>query len=137
MGVRTRNEVHLCAFGKLHLELLDKRSHVLVGDNGTFVFLDAHDRIRHGNGAVALYLALASQAPVFLHLLTSELSALRVENFTATFIHLAFALSATTLTATCRREIDVVSGQGAQQTATLLYANRVFTIDGDIDVARG
>ena len=45
---------------QLNLELLDKRSHVLVADNGTLVLLDAKDRLVDVNLQVALHFALAA-----------------------------------------------------------------------------
>ena len=41
---------------QLYLELLDERSHVLVGDNGTLVLLDTKDRLVDMNLQVALTL---------------------------------------------------------------------------------
>ena len=57
---------------QLYLELLDKGSHVLVRDNGTLVLLNTQDRLVNMNLQVALHLALATQAPVVLNLLTCE-----------------------------------------------------------------
>ena len=56
--------------GQLHLELLDKRSHVLIRNNGTLVLLHAEDRLVDMNLQIALHLTLTTQAPASLDLLT-------------------------------------------------------------------
>ena len=45
---------------QLYLELLDERSHVLVGDNGTLVLLNAEDALIYVNLQVALNLTLTT-----------------------------------------------------------------------------
>ena len=69
-------------------------------NDSTLIFLNTKNRIWHHNREVALHLALASQTIVFFHLLTREMALFRIEDITAAFNDLAFALSARTLTAT-------------------------------------
>ena len=93
---------------QLHLELLDERSHILVGNDGTLVLLDAKDAFVDMNLEVALDLALATQAPALLDFLTREVRLLRVENLAPTLKHLHFALSARGFTTAGRGQEDTV-----------------------------
>jgi hypothetical protein len=92
--VGTRFEVHVLSRRKSNLVLLDEGSHVLVANNGTFPFLDTHNRVWHFDGKVTLYLSLTAKTITFLDLLTGEVTLLTVENLTAAFYNLTFALSA-------------------------------------------
>ena len=76
LSIRTGDEVHVLACRKLHLELLDERSDVLIADDCAFILLHAKDRLVDMYLQVALHLALASQTPVVLDLLTSEMGLL-------------------------------------------------------------
>ena len=79
---------------KLHDELLDEGSHVLVGDNLALPLLDTEYALGNLDGQVTLDLALATQTPVVLDLLASKVTLLRVQNLTAALNDLAFALTA-------------------------------------------
>ena len=95
LGIGAGQEVHVLTRRQLNLELLDERCHVLVGDDGTLVFLDAEDAFVDMDFQVAFYLTLASQTPSGLYLLAGEVRTLRVEDFSPTLQNLYFALSAT------------------------------------------
>ena len=41
LGIAAGDEVHVLAFGQLYFELFDKGSYVAVGDDGTFILLNA------------------------------------------------------------------------------------------------
>ena len=69
---------------QLHLELLDERSHVLVGDNGTLILLDTENALVDMNLQVALYLTLATQTPTGLNLLAREVGLFGIEDFSPT-----------------------------------------------------
>ena len=88
--------------GELYLELLDERSHVLVGDDGTLVLLDAKDAFIDMDLQIALHLTLTAQTPASLDLLTREMGLLRVEDLATAFEHLHLTLSARGLTAAGR-----------------------------------
>ena len=85
---------------QLHLELLDERSHVLVGDNGTLVLLNAKDAFIDMDLQVALDLTLTTQAPMVLNLLTGEMRLLGIEDLAPTLKYLNLTLSATGLSTT-------------------------------------
>ena len=93
-------------FGELHLEFLDESGHVLIGDDGTLVFLNAEYAVGNLYFQVAFDLALATETPVLLDLFAGEMTLFRVKNFTTAFGHLAFALTATALTTTCRGKVN-------------------------------
>ena len=79
---------------QLHLELLDKGSHVLVADNGTLVLLHAKDRLIDMDLQIAFNLTLTAEAPTCLNLLTGEMRLLRVEDLAPTLKNLNLTLSA-------------------------------------------
>ena len=93
---------------QLHFELLDEGSHVLIGDDGTLVLLDAEDALIDMNLQVALHLALASQTPASLDFLTGEVRLLGIEYLAPTLEHLHLTLSARRLTAAGRGQEDTV-----------------------------
>ena len=62
--------------GKSHLELLDEARHVLVANDGALPFLNAHDRLVDLDLEVAFDLGLASETPMLLDLLASEVGTL-------------------------------------------------------------
>ena len=70
----------MLASRQLHLELLDERSHVLIRDDRTLVLLDTQDALVDMNLQVTLHLALATQTPMVLNLLTGEVRLLTVED---------------------------------------------------------
>ena len=121
--------------GQLHLELLDERGDVLVGDHRTLVFLHSEHALRHSDVHVALHLALASQAPVVLDFLACEMRFLRVEDFASAFEHLHLALSARSLTATCRRQEYTILVECSHQTRTLSHRYCSVAVDSDVHVA--
>ena len=120
---------------QLHLELLDERSHILVGNDGTLVLLDAKDAFVDMNLEVALDLALTTQAPALLDFLTREVRLLRVENLAPTLKHLHLALSARGLTATSTGQEDTVLVKGGHEAVTLCNRDGTVAIDFDIHVA--
>ena len=95
-------------WAQLHLELLDERSHVLVGDNGTLILLDTENALVDMNLQVALYLTLATQTPTGLNLLAREVGLFGIEDFSPTLKHLHLALSARGFTTAGTGQEDTV-----------------------------
>ena len=121
----------------MHLEFLDEGGHVLVGDNGTFVFFHAEHAVGHLDGEVTFYLTLASKSPMLLHLFAGEVSAFGVKDFASAFHHLAFALSAAAFSAAGRRKVDSLFRKSGEQVAALLHAHIVLSVDADVHLATG
>lgn len=96
----------------MYLELLDERGNVLVGDNGTLVFLDTEDALVDMNFQITLDLTLTTQTPAILDLLTGEMWFLRVEDLTPTLKNLDLTLSAGSLTTTGRRQEHTILVEG-------------------------
>lgn len=93
---------------ELHLELFDKRSHILIRDNRTLILLNSKYALWYFYLQVAFHLTLASETPVVLYLFTGEVRLLGIEYLTATFEHLNLALPARRLSSTSRRKEDAV-----------------------------
>ena len=127
----------MLASRQLYLELLDKRSHVLVADNGTLVLLDTKDRLIDMDLQVALHLALATQTPMVLNLLTGEVWFLRIENLATTLKNLDLTLSTRGLTTTGRRQEDAILIERRHQVVALGYGDGTVAVDLDIHIARG
>ena len=102
----------MLALRQLHLELLNERGHILVGDDGTLVFFHAEDALVDMNLQVALDLTLTTQAPASLDFLTAEMRLFRVEDFSPTLKDLYFTLTAACLTTAGRRQEDTVLVEG-------------------------
>ena len=60
---------------------------------------------------------------------------LGVENLSATFQHLALALSTRALAATCRRQINAVLSQCTQQRSSLLHLKYIVAIDSHFNLS--
>ena len=124
------------ALRQLHLELLDERSHVLVGDDGTLVLLDAEDRLVDMYLQVAFHLALTAETPMVLDLLTGEVWLLGVEDLSPTLKNLNLTLSAGSLTTAGRRQEDAVLVQRRHQVVALRHVDGTVAVNLDIHVAR-
>ena len=125
------------AFGQLHLELLDKGSHIAIADHCAFVFLDVEHRLRHHNLQIFLYFHLTAQAPKLLDLFAGEESHFGRQYRTASFHHATFALAAVTLAATGRRQENLLLGQSGHQRVARLDLQRFVIIDGNLHLAFG
>ena len=90
---------------ELHLELLDERSDVLVGDNLALPFLDAEHGLVHLELEIVLDLNLAAEAPVVFLLLAREVNSLGGKDLTAALEDLALALSARAFAAASGRQV--------------------------------
>ena len=123
------------ACGELHLELLDERSHVLIGDDGTLVLLHTKDRLINVDLEIALYLTLTAQTPARLDFLTSKVRLLRVEDLTPTLKHLHLALAARGLTTTSRRQEHTVLIERGHQRGTLGNVDGTVAVDFNIHIA--
>ncbi|OQC02497.1 MAG: hypothetical protein BWX77_01165 [Bacteroidetes bacterium ADurb.Bin090] len=66
LNIATGFEFELFAFGQFHYKLLDKGSHVVIGNHLAFPFLDAQNFFGNLNFKVVLHFDLASQSPLFL-----------------------------------------------------------------------
>ena len=135
LRIGARDEIHVLAGRQLHLELLDEGCHVAVGDNRTFVLLDAEDRLRNGNLHILLHLHLAAQTPMVLDLLAGEESHFCGKNGTAAFQHTTFALSARTLATTSRRKVYLLLGKCRDKCVARGHFQFFIVIDGDGHVA--
>ena len=119
---------------QLYLELFDERGNVLVGDNGTLVFLDTENALVDMNFLITLDLTLTTQTPAILDLLTGEMWFLRVEDLTPTLKNLDLTLSAGSLTTTGRRQEHTILVEGRHQTVTLCHRNGTVAINLNIHV---
>ena len=125
------------AWRKGHFIFFDEGSDVAIADNGAFPFLHAENAVVHLHFKISLHLALASQSPIVFHLLTGEMSLFGVEDFSSTADHLAFALSARTLSTAGTWKIDAFSCKCAEERAALLHFYRVLSVHGNLDRPRG
>ena len=85
-------------------KFLDECSHIVVRNHFAFPLLHAESGSRYLDRHVFLDLHLTSETPVVGDLLAVEETYLGRENFSATLGNAALALSAGTLTTTCRRK---------------------------------
>ena len=135
--VATGDEVHVFAFGQSHDKLLDERSHVVVRDNRTFIFFDVEHRFGHFDFEVVFHLHLATEAPVVGLFFAREVYGFGRQYFAATFGNAAFALSATTFTATSRRKEHAVRLKSGEQSASRVGIDVFFAaVDVDFHLSR-
>ena len=85
---------------------------------------------------VALDLALATQTPMVLDLLTGEVWLLTVENLATTFQHLNLTLSARSLTTAGRGQEDAVLVQSSHQVVALRHVDGTVAVNLNIHIAR-
>ena len=121
---------------QLHLELLDERGNVLVGDDGALIFLHAENRLVDMNLQIALHLALAAQTPTGLDFLAREVRLLRVENLSPTLEYLHLTLSARGFTTTGTGQEDAVLVECRHERCALRNINGAVTVDFNIHIAR-
>ena len=136
LRIRTRNEIHVLAFGQCNDELFDERSHILVGDNLALPLFYAQYAFGNLDGHIAFHFHLATQTPVILYLLTAEVRSLRRQDFTPTFHYLAFALSAGTFTTASGGKEHTVYRQRIQQCRTGSYVQFLVAIDSQFYITR-
>ena len=120
---------------ELHLELLDKRSHILVRDDSTLILLDTEDRLIDVDLEVTLHLTLTAETPAGLDLLACEVRLLGVENLTAAFEHLNLTLAARGLTTAGRGQEDTVLIERGHQRGTLGNVDGTVAVDFNIHIA--
>ena len=121
---------------QLHLELLDERGDVLVGDDGALVLLHAEDGLVDVNLQIALHLALAAQTPASFDFLAREVGLLGIEDLSPTLEHLHLALSARGLTTTGTGQEYAVLVECGHERSTLGHVNGAVAVDLDIHIAR-
>ena len=135
LRIRTRNEVHVFAGGQLHLEFLDERGDIPIGNDGTFILLHAENRLIDVDFQVALHLALATESPTRLNLLAAEMRLFRVENLASALQNLHLALSARGFSAASRRQEYAVFVERRHQRRALRHVDDAVAVNLDIHVS--
>ena len=100
-------------------KLFDKRAYIFIRYHRALPLFDAQHTLGYFDLEIALHLALAPQSPVIFDLFPSEMRPLRVENLSATFQYLHFALPTTGFAAARRRKKDSILVQRGHQIISL------------------
>ncbi len=122
---------------QLYLELFDEGSDVLIGDNLAFPFLDAEHGFIDLHGDVFFDLDLATQTPSFFLLFAGEMDGLGRQDLAAAGEYLALALSAGTLTAAGRRQVNTGFAELVEERTSGCHVIDLVAVDGDLDVTGG
>ena len=126
--------MHVLARRQLHLELFDKGSDVLVGDNLAFPFLDTQNSLIDLHLNVFFHFDLATQTPSFFLLFAGEMYGLGRQYLAASGEDLALALSARTLTAAGRRQVNAGFAELVQERTSCCHVIDLVAVDGHFDV---